>query len=109
MKIDPKVALKVLEGAKQRFNEVFAHGSLSVEVYQPIGQDYQTPHTRDEVYVIISGSGTFSKGAEEYTFQAGDFLFVPAGVEHRFETFTDDFATWVIFYGPEGGEIDGKS
>jgi hypothetical protein len=23
---------------------------------------------------------------------------------HRFEDFTDDFATWVIFYGPEGGE-----
>jgi len=31
-------------------------------------------------------------------------LFVPAGVEHRFENFSDDFATWVIFYGPEGGE-----
>lgn len=104
MKIDPKVALKSLEGSKQRFNEVFAHGSLSVEVYKPIGQDNQTPHTWDEVYVIISGTGTFSKGGELYNFEAGDFLFVPAGMEHRFETFTDDFATWVIFYGPEGGE-----
>lgn len=34
----------------------------------------------------------------------GDLLFVPAGVEHRFGPFTDDFATWVLFYGPEGGE-----
>lgn len=34
----------------------------------------------------------------------GDLLFVPAGVVHRFEEFTDDFATWVMFYGPEGGE-----
>jgi hypothetical protein len=25
-------------------------------------------------------------------------------VPHRFENFTDDFGTWVIFYGPEGGE-----
>ena len=25
-------------------------------------------------------------------------------IEHRFEDFTDDFAIWVIFYGPEGGE-----
>jgi hypothetical protein len=23
---------------------------------------------------------------------------------HRFEEFTDDFYTWVIFYGPDGGE-----
>ena len=34
----------------------------------------------------------------------GDFLFVPAGVEHRFEGFTDDLAVWVVFYGPDGGE-----
>ena len=34
----------------------------------------------------------------------GDLLFVPAGVVHRFEEFTDDLAVWVIFYGPEGGE-----
>lgn len=109
MKVDPKVALKLLEGSEQRFNEVFTHGSLSVEVYKPIGKDYQTPHTRDEVYVIISGSGTFSKGTEVYNFEAGDFLFIPAGVAHRFETFTDDFATWVIFYGPEGGEREGNT
>ena len=29
---------------------------------------------------------------------------LPAGVEHRFEDFTDDFGMWVVFYGPEGGE-----
>lgn len=23
---------------------------------------------------------------------------------HRFIEFSDDFATWVLFYGPEGGE-----
>ena len=28
----------------------------------------------------------------------------PAGVEHRFEEFSDDLAVWVFFYGPEGGE-----
>jgi hypothetical protein len=31
-------------------------------------------------------------------------LFVPAGVEHRFEDFSDDFAVWVVFWGPDGGE-----
>jgi mannose-6-phosphate isomerase-like protein (cupin superfamily) len=37
-------------------------------------------------------------------FSPGDLLFVWAGVEHRFEEFTDDLAVWVVFYGPEGGE-----
>jgi mannose-6-phosphate isomerase-like protein (cupin superfamily) len=36
----------------------------------------------------------------------GDFLFVPAGVEHHFRNFTDDLIIWAIFYGPEGGEAD---
>ena len=35
----------------------------------------------------------------------GDLLFVPARVPHRFDNFTDDLVVWVIFYGPEGGEI----
>jgi hypothetical protein len=30
--------------------------------------------------------------------------FVAAGVPHRFESFSDDFATWVVFWGPRGGE-----
>jgi hypothetical protein len=35
-------------------------------------------------------------------------LFVPAGIEHRFYDFSDDFCTWVMFYGPEGGELPGE-
>jgi hypothetical protein len=27
-------------------------------------------------------------------------------MEHRFEDPSDDFGTWVMFYGPEGGERD---
>jgi hypothetical protein len=30
--------------------------------------------------------------------------FVAAGVPHRFESCSDDFATWVVFWGPKGGE-----
>jgi mannose-6-phosphate isomerase-like protein (cupin superfamily) len=56
------------------------------------------------VYVVVAGSGQFVCGDERQPFQAGEVLFAPTGVEHRFEDFTDDFATWVFFYGPEGGE-----
>ena len=83
---------------------VLRHGSLEVEYYAPRGEDRQRPHTRDEVYVVIAGQGTFLNGTERHPFGPGDVIFVPAGVVHRFEDFSDDFATWVLFYGPEGGE-----
>lgn len=101
----PSAALKQLrDNNGVPFAEVFRHGSLQVEIYKPEGVDRQMPHTRDEVYVVISGSGHFVNGDTRQPFEAGEVLFVPAGVVHRFEDFTDDFATWVFFYGPEGGE-----
>lgn len=83
---------------------VLGHGTMLVEHYAPRGRDTQTSHTRDELYVVIAGNGTFVNGDERHPFGPGDVIFVPAGVVHRFEDFGDDFATWVVFYGPEGGE-----
>jgi len=98
-------ALLHLPGPKgERFAALLEHGSLVVEIYAPRGHDPQTPHTRDEVYIVISGSGYFVNGATREPFNTGDLLFVPAAVPHRFEDFTDDLTVWVIFYGPEGGE-----
>ena len=88
----------------ERFASVFERGSLQVELYAPRGVDDQTTHTRDEVYIVIEGEGTFLNGSTRERFGRGDFLFVQAGVEHRFEEFADDLAVWVIFYGPQGGE-----
>ena len=93
-----------LLGGDTRFATVLENGSMIVEIYQPIGKDHQTPHTQDELYVIISGSGEFLNDGKITEFKTGDVLFVPAGVEHRFEKFTEDFKTWVIFYGTLGGE-----
>jgi len=74
------------------------HGRLLL--FAPEGEDRQTPHTQDEFYIVVSGSGNFRRGDEVVPFVAGDVLFVPAGVFHHFENFTDDFQTWVIFFGP---------
>jgi mannose-6-phosphate isomerase-like protein (cupin superfamily) len=90
--------------AGERYAELFKHGTLSVELYAPRGGDPQQPHTRDEVYVVQAGSGWFVNGDARHRFGPGDFLFVPAGVEHRFERFSDDLAVWVLFHGPKGGE-----
>ncbi len=83
---------------------LFKRASLLVKFYAPRGHDPQTPHKQDELYVVVSGSGDFVNGDARHVFGPGDALFVPAGVAHRFENFTDDFCTWVIFYGPQGGE-----
>jgi mannose-6-phosphate isomerase-like protein (cupin superfamily) len=100
-----KAALAALAAEKgAEFVTVFSHGSLEVEIYRPDGVDRQQPHSRDEIYVVIAGTGEFVRGASRRPFEAGEVLFVPAGVEHRFENFSKEFATWVFFYGPEGGE-----
>ena len=87
-----------------RFAALFEHGTLVVEIYAPRGHDPQTPHTRDELYVVAQGSGTFFDGMSRKPFGPADLIFVAAGTPHRFEAFSDDLVVWVMFYGPEGGE-----
>jgi len=72
---------------------------LEIKIYAPRGIDPQTPHDRDEVYVVIAGSGEFRNGDRTHSFGPGDLMVVPAGVEHRFESFSDDLAVWVVFVG----------
>ena len=98
---------------------MLAHGTMELRWYAPQAEDRQTPHDRDEVYIVVSGTGTFVRtreagafddggigllGEEQVPFAPGDALFVPAGAVHRFERFSPDFAAWAVFYGPEGGE-----
>ena len=51
-----------------------------------------------------AGSGDFVCGDARTSFGPGTLWFVPAGESHRFEQFSEDFAAWVLFYGPDGGE-----
>lgn len=87
----------------QRFAIALERGELQVEFYVPHRVDHQKPHDRDECYVVVQGEGRFVMGDETVPFRPGDFLFVPAGMPHRFEDFGDAMAAWVMFYGPKGG------
>lgn len=84
------------------------HGSMALKVFRPSanpdGRDRQLPHTQDELYLVHGGSAEFVIGDERFPAGVGDSFFVPAGEPHRFENFTPDFVTWVVFYGPQGGE-----
>ncbi len=99
MHLSVSEAIKRLESTESRFIELFEKGRLTVEIYKPVQVDLQKPHIRDEIYVIIAGQGTFLHEGQLTSFSPGDFFFVPAGDEHRFADFTDDFLTWVIFIG----------
>jgi mannose-6-phosphate isomerase-like protein (cupin superfamily) len=78
----------------------FDTGEIELRHYAPHISDTQTPHDRDELYFVISGRGQFERADERVAFAPGDVLFAAAGETHRFVDFSDDFATWVLFYGP---------
>ena len=93
----------------RRSPELMQHGSMSLRFYQPKGVDPQTPHDQDEIYIVQSGRGTVASGPSEEKLErrpvaAGDAIFVPANHVHRFLAFSEDFAVWVVFWGPTGGE-----
>lgn len=97
-RITPDWALQQLtQAGGQRFVTAFKKGHLELEYYKPLHTDPQQPHTRDEVYFVISGTGWFVQGRERTRFGPGEVLYVPAGEVHRFEDFSADFATWAIF------------
>jgi mannose-6-phosphate isomerase-like protein (cupin superfamily) len=111
MKVTPEELLARLPGMVtekwpegERFTQALAHGSMSVELYAPVSTDPQSPHSQDELYFVISGAGEFVLEDIRMSFAPGTALFVLAGKAHRFENFTPDFATWVVFWGPQGGE-----
>lgn len=88
----------------ERYAVGFEHGSMSLGFYAPVGSDPQKPHKQDEIYIVQSGTAKFVLGSKTLRLAAGDAVFVPAGESHRFEDFSSDFATWVVFWGPAGGE-----
>ena len=67
------------------------------------GIDPQKPHREDEIYYVISGKGQMTVGTENRTVEAGTIIFVPAGVEHRFHTITEELRILVVFGPAETG------
>ena len=89
----------------EHFVNVLQRGRVRLLLSFPLNPNRQAPHAQDEIYVVARGSGVLSHGGKRDDFETGDVMFVAAGVEHHFEDFTDDLAIWVVFYGPEGGEV----
>src|SRR5438552_15099535 len=83
------------ESQRERSIALFHHGTLTVKLYAPRGNDPQSPHTRDEIYVVIFGTSDFICGGDRWEFAAHDFLFFPARSVHRSEYFICELRVWV--------------
>jgi len=103
LKIDLIASAQKLEQSGQSSVSLFQHGDANLLLFVPQDQDNQAAHERDEIYIIQAGHGIFKRGGETVRFDAGDALFVPATVPHRFASFSADFRAWVLFFGPMGG------
>jgi mannose-6-phosphate isomerase-like protein (cupin superfamily) len=80
-------------------------GTVKIKLSLPVRPTLQTPHTQDELYIIVRGHGVLFHDGKRDSFDAGDLLFVAAGTEHQFEKCSGDLAVWVVFYGAKGGEV----
>jgi mannose-6-phosphate isomerase-like protein (cupin superfamily) len=100
-KLDLYDAIERLGASAKPFEVRLQHGDFTLEFFSPREEDTQQPHEQDEVYIIARGAALFRCRGDTVQVEAGDALYVPARDEHRFEKFSDDFATWVIFFGPK--------
>ena len=77
---------------------------LSVGTYSiPAGgQDDQSPHTEDEVYVVQAGRATLVTTSGIVDVGPGSVVFVPAGERHKFTEVSEDLALLVVFAPPYG-------
>jgi mannose-6-phosphate isomerase-like protein (cupin superfamily) len=99
LKLTLREALASLAETESDYMRLIEQPKFDLGLYQPILIDPQTPHARDELYIVAAGTGQFVCADEMRSFGAGDVFFVAAGTEHRFVDFSSDFATWVIFLG----------
>jgi mannose-6-phosphate isomerase-like protein (cupin superfamily) len=91
--------------AGERAVGVLQRGTLDLVLGTPARPDEQAPHEQDELYIVVRGRGVLFHDGQREPFGPGDFLFVAAATEHRFEDFSDDFLMWRVFYGSKGSEV----
>ena len=83
-----------------RSAEAFIDGDLEVRFTPRPTNGLQVPHQRDELYIVAAGTGHYRVEDRVTAVGPGDLLFAAAHVAHGFEDFSEDFAIWIVFYGP---------
>jgi mannose-6-phosphate isomerase-like protein (cupin superfamily) len=66
-------------------------------VLHPGDHDTQGPHSADELYYVIEGSGLIKLGNLEKSIRKGSIIFVPKGLDHRFYGNKEDLVILYMF------------
>lgn len=87
--------------ADQLYHEFLSVPDLSGGLYvlEAGAVDPQSPHTEDELYVVLAGRGRIVVGDETRPVGPGSVVFVAARVPHRFVDITERLEVIVVF-GP---------
>ncbi len=87
--------------AGERYHEFLSVPDLSGGLYvlEAGATDPQSPHTEDELYVVMAGRGRIVVGGEDRAVETGTVVFVGAGVAHKFVDITERLVILVAF-GP---------
>jgi mannose-6-phosphate isomerase-like protein (cupin superfamily) len=88
-------------GSDRLYHEFLSVPDLSGGLYvlDAGATDPQSPHTEDELYVVMSGRARIFVGGEIRPVTAGSVVFVAANVEHRFIDIEERLVILVVF-GP---------
>jgi mannose-1-phosphate guanylyltransferase len=79
--------------------EVLDEGSMTVEIGRHAAGEAvpKNPHTEDELYYVVAGTGKVRVGDDVYAVESGDTVFVEQGLEHDFFDIEEDLVTLVVF------------
>jgi mannose-6-phosphate isomerase-like protein (cupin superfamily) len=97
--LDELDAARVASG--RLYHEFISVPDLSGGLYvlEAGATDPQSPHTEDELYVVMSGRAKVRVGVDVRPIEAGSVIFVGTGVEHRFIDIEERLVLLVMF-GP---------
>ena len=100
--LDELEAARVESG--RLYHEFISVPDLSGGLYvlEAGASDPQSPHTEDELYVVMSGRANVTVGREVRPVRSGSVVFVAARVEHRFHDIEDRLVLLVMFGPAEG-------
>ena len=98
---ETSAAIERLRGAGGGYEIVHESPGLELGVYVLVSPepDRQQPHSDDEVYVVLEGSGTLEVEGERVDLREGQAVYVPAGADHRFVGY-EQLAVLVVFERP---------
>jgi mannose-6-phosphate isomerase-like protein (cupin superfamily) len=73
------------------------HLEAGIIVLHPGEEDIQEPHSADELYCVIEGSGLIELDKSKKPVKRGSIIFVPAGLRHKFCGNKEDLVVLYMF------------